>query len=183
MYLNLNAMLVPVGAIILSESEFVPQFSFNTLHFPSIVRMRFFPRLPALSISHKIGSDAVTISDSEKNAARVRETIEIIVRRAPQSRVAAGDLLLEDAPRTCSKFIIIVLFVCFGERHDFLCVSALCARGKSRPTIHHTRARIYFAIGTKVICLFCGSTPNFEKSVPETLLGLIMAERCALRGI
>jgi hypothetical protein len=106
--------------------------------------MRFFPRLPALSISHKIGSDAtpcgVTIFDSEKNAAR--ERLEIIVWRAPQSRVAAGDLLLEDAPRTCSKFII-VLFVLGRGTIFYFCVSAR-EENLGRPSI--TRARIYFAI-------------------------------------
>jgi len=131
-----------------------PSFLLYSLHFPWIVRMRFFPRLPALSISHKIGSDAtpcgVTIFDSEKNAAR--ERLEIIVWRAPQSRVAAGDLLLEDALRTCSKFIIVLFVLGRGTIFLFLC---LCARGKSRPTIHHSRAHLFCHI-TKV-CLFCGS--------------------------
>jgi hypothetical protein len=168
---------------LLSELEFVPQFSFIFVAF-SLDRANalFSPAACTFYITqNRFRCNAVQSHDLRQwEKCSQRERLEIIVWRAPQSRVAAGDLLLEDAPRTCSKFIIVLFVLGRGTIFLFLCVSAR-EENLGRPSI--TRARIYFAIERKFVC-FVGAerTPNFEKSVPETLW-LIMAERCALRGI
>lgn len=96
-----------------STSIFLPQFSFfSALHFPSIVRMRFFPR--CLHFLYHTKSVPMQLRESRSRAVRKMQPVERntwndIFWGAHHTVVAPsqrrGDLLLEDAPRTCSKKI------------------------------------------------------------------------------